>query len=89
MIINGKEEDVATPITVAELVEQRGLRAARGGGGRAGRRGGAGAAPRPPPHTPPPPPPAEGSRPLPTMQKIKGIQWQGCGPGMPGPYGVA
>ncbi len=21
--------------------------------------------------------------------KIKGIQWQGCGPGMPGPYGVA
>ena len=29
--------------------------------------------------------PAEGSRPLPTMQKIKGIQWQGCGPGMPGP----
>ena len=23
------------------------------------------------------------------MQKIKGIQWQGCGPGMPGPYGVA
>ena len=33
--------------------------------------------------------PPEGSRPLPTMQKIKGIQWQGCGPGMPGPYGVA
>ena len=31
--------------------------------------------------------PAEGSRPLPTMQKIKGRQWQGCGPGMPGPYG--
>ena len=30
MIINGKEEDVATPITVAELVEQRGLRADRG-----------------------------------------------------------
>ena len=30
--------------------------------------------------------PAEGSRPLPTMQKIKEIQWQGCGPGMPGPY---
>ena len=28
---------------------------------------------------------AEGSRPLPTMQKIKGRQWQGCGPGMPGP----
>ena len=27
MIINGKEEDVATPITVADLVEQRGLRA--------------------------------------------------------------
>ena len=33
--------------------------------------------------------PPERSRPLPTMQKIKGIQWQGCGPGMPGPYGVA
>ena len=32
--------------------------------------------------------PAEGSRPLPTMQKIKGLQWQGCGPGMPGPYGL-
>ena len=32
--------------------------------------------------------PAEGSRPLPTMQKIKGRQWQGCGPGMPGPYGL-
>ena len=32
-----------------------------------------------------PPTPPEGSRPLPTMQKIKGIQWQGCGPGMPGP----
>ncbi len=29
MIINGKEEDVATPITVAVLVEQRGMRAAR------------------------------------------------------------
>ena len=29
MIINGKEEDVATPITVAELVEQGGLRADR------------------------------------------------------------
>ena len=29
MIINGKEENVATPITVAELVEQRGLRADR------------------------------------------------------------
>ena len=29
MIINGKEEDVATPITVAELVEQRGRRADR------------------------------------------------------------
>ena len=29
MIINGKEEDVATPITVAELVEQRGQRADR------------------------------------------------------------
>ena len=35
------------------------------------------------------PTPPEGSRPLPTMQKIKGMQWQGCGPGMPGPYGVA
>ena len=34
------------------------------------------------------PTPPEGSRPLPTMQKIKGIQWQGCGPGMPGPYGL-
>ena len=33
--------------------------------------------------------PAEGSRPLPTMQKIKGRQWQGCGPGMPGPYRAA
>ena len=32
---------------------------------------------------------AERSRPLPTMQKINGRQWQGCGPGMPGPYGVA
>ena len=31
---------------------------------------------------------AEGSRPLPTMQKINGWQWQGCGPGMPGPYGI-
>ena len=30
----------------------------------------------------------EGSSPLHTMQKIKGIQWQGCGPGMPGPYGL-
>ena len=29
---------------------------------------------------------AEGSRPLPTMQRIKGWQWQGGGPGMPGPY---
>lgn len=29
IIINGKEEDVATPITVAELVEQRSLRADR------------------------------------------------------------
>ena len=33
--------------------------------------------------------PAERSRLLPTMQKINGRQWQGCGPGMPGPYGVA
>ena len=31
---------------------------------------------------------AEGSRPLPTMQMIKGRQWQGCGPGVPGPYGL-
>ena len=31
---------------------------------------------------------AEGSRPLPTMRKINGRQWQGCGPGMPGPYGL-
>ena len=30
--------------------------------------------------------PAERSRPLPTMQKINRRQWQGCGPGMPGPY---
>ena len=29
MIINGKEEHIATPITVAELIEQRGLRAER------------------------------------------------------------
>ena len=21
-------------------------------------------------------------------KRIKGIQWQGCGPGMPGPYGL-
>ncbi|VUX37527.1 Uncharacterised protein [Bifidobacterium catenulatum] len=27
MIINGNEEDVATPITVAELIENKGLRA--------------------------------------------------------------
>ena len=25
-------------------------------------------------------------QPLPTMQKIKGWSWRGCGPGMPGPY---
>ena len=31
---------------------------------------------------------AEGSRPLPTMQWIKGWQWRGSGPGMPGPYRV-
>ena len=31
---------------------------------------------------------AEGSRLLPTGQKIKGWQWRGCGPGMPGPYGL-
>jgi len=29
MIINGKEENVATPITVAELIESKGLRADR------------------------------------------------------------
>lgn len=29
MIINGKEEHIATPITVAELIGQRGLRAER------------------------------------------------------------
>ena len=33
--------------------------------------------------------PGGGQDPLLTMQKIKGIQWQGCGPGMPGPYRVA
>ena len=33
--------------------------------------------------------PTERSRPLPTMQKINGRQWQGRGPGMPGPYRVA
>ena len=32
---------------------------------------------------------AEGSRPLPTMWKVRGWLWEGCGPGMPGPYGVA
>ena len=31
---------------------------------------------------------AEGSRPLPTMRKIRGWLWKACGPGMPGPYGV-
>ena len=31
---------------------------------------------------------AEGSRPLPTMQKAKGRYRQGGGPGMPGPYGL-
>ncbi len=30
-----------------------------------------------------------GVKTLPTIQKIKGMQWQACGPGMPGPYGVA
>lgn len=29
MIINGKEESIATPITVAELIESKGLRADR------------------------------------------------------------
>ena len=29
MIINGKEEQIATPITVAELIESKGLRADR------------------------------------------------------------
>ena len=32
--------------------------------------------------------PAEGSRPLPTMRKIRGWLWKVRGPGMPGPYGV-
>ena len=37
---------------------------------------------------------AEGSRPLPTMWGDRGTKrkrtlTQGCGPGMPGPYGVA
>ena len=31
---------------------------------------------------------AEGSRPLPTMWKVRGWLWKACGPGMPGPYGV-
>ena len=31
--------------------------------------------------------PAEGSRPLPTMRKIRGWLWKVRGPGMPGPYG--
>ena len=31
---------------------------------------------------------AEGSRPLPTMQRINGWQRQGRGPGVPGPYGL-
>ena len=30
---------------------------------------------------------AEGSRPLPTMWKVRGWLWKACGPGMPGPYG--
>ncbi|MFR4340794.1 MAG: CRISPR-associated protein Cas5 [Gemmiger formicilis] len=29
---------------------------------------------------------AEGSRPLPTKQTVKGAAAQACGPGMPGPY---
>ena len=33
--------------------------------------------------------PAEGSRPLPTMWKVRGWLWEVRGPGMPGPYGVA
>ena len=32
--------------------------------------------------------PAEGSRPLPTMWKVRGWLWKARGPGMPGPYGV-
>ena len=32
---------------------------------------------------------AEGSRPLPTMWKVRGWLWKARGPGMPGPYGVA
>ena len=51
----------------------------RGGGGRFTDRRCRGRRPRRP---------AEQSRPLPTMQKINGRQWQGCGPGMPGPYGL-
>ena len=31
---------------------------------------------------------AEGSRPLPTMRKIRECLWKVRGPGMPGPYGV-
>ena len=31
---------------------------------------------------------AEGSRPLPTMWKVRGWLWKARGPGMPGPYGV-
>ena len=31
--------------------------------------------------------PAEGSRPLPTMWKVRGWLWKARGPGMPGPYG--
>ena len=30
---------------------------------------------------------AEGSRPLPTMWKVRGWLWEVRGPGMPGPYG--
>ena len=30
---------------------------------------------------------AEGSRPLPTMWKVRWWLWKACGPGMPGPYG--
>ena len=35
------------------------------------------------------PTPLGGVKTPPYDAKIKEIQWQGCGPGMPGPYGVA
>ena len=33
--------------------------------------------------------PGGGQDPSLRCKPVKGIQWQGCGPGMPGPYGVA